>query len=440
MDKSSDILKSLSETLLLEVVQDCCGLEEVREEVEKNYLNNRWWPVTVSDWRLRMLVAGWSTRVSYAHIIHYEDVVHKVNDLGWEGLQRLGEGELRELVKPLGLPSSRLQYFFSLRTFIEGISSFSEFSETPHDEAIERFAREVDGSGYKVAQCAILYAKGYHCGIIPVDSGMVEMLQPLIPVRLPQAAIAHDILRRWLEEIVVSRSQDFHSIAAECRFNLEISEEITPTWWVHLVLIYYKRLHWNKRHLIGPFRRIDDSVEGEEETSVVLKEDGNVDLNRLPNIVIEGVDGAGKTSLARSLEEIGYTRIHSPLTPQGEDLFQKYEALIRGIENGPLVLDRCFISELVYGSAVRSGSRLSAVQCAYLLRLLADRAFFAFHLEETPEILAVRRPGTEIEVLRKLTQGYRNFFAGELGKIIPVYYLRSSQLAPGYIVRMFRSR
>jgi endonuclease III len=440
MNKPNDVLKALSETLLLEAVRECCGFEEVREEVEKNYNNNRWWPTTVLDWRLRMLVAGWSTRVSYAHIVHYEAVVQKTNNLGWEGLQRLTESELRDLVRPLGLPASRLQYFYSLRAFIERIPSFSEFSETPHAEIIDRLAREVDGSGYKVAQCAVLYAKGYHCGIIPVDSGMVEMLQPLIPVRLPQAAIAHDILRKWLEDIVAARSRDLHSIAATCGYNLGIAKEIAPTWWVHLVLIYYKRIHWNKRHLIGPFRRLKQPAENEEDNTPGLEVSKGTGLARLPSIVLEGVDGSGKTSLARSFEDMGYTRIHSPLTPQGEDLFQKYESLICGIGRGPMILDRCFISELVYGRTIRSGSRLSTEQCAYLLNLLADRAFVVFHLEEEPEVLAARRPDTDIGVLRTLIQGYREFFASELGKIMPVYYLRPSQIAPGYLVRMFRSR
>jgi hypothetical protein len=67
----------------------------------------------------------------------------------------------------------------------------------------------VKGAGYKVAQCAILYAKGYHCGIFPVGSGMKDMLGPCIGFELPKGALAHNIMRKQIEHLLNARSTDY---------------------------------------------------------------------------------------------------------------------------------------------------------------------------------------------------------------------------------------
>ena len=70
----------------------CAAQEpEIRDAVEANHDDNRWWPLSVSDWRVRMTVAGWSTRVSYAMINTYADVVAQADSLGWGGLTRLDD-------------------------------------------------------------------------------------------------------------------------------------------------------------------------------------------------------------------------------------------------------------------------------------------------------------------------------------------------------------
>ena len=38
--------------------------KELQEEVSKNFSNNLWWPSNVEDKRLRLIIAGLSTRVS----------------------------------------------------------------------------------------------------------------------------------------------------------------------------------------------------------------------------------------------------------------------------------------------------------------------------------------------------------------------------------------
>ena len=75
-------------------------------------------------------------------------------------------------------------------------------------------------------------------------------------------------------------------------------------------------------------------------------------LGRLANghdlIVLEGCDGAGKTTLAAALAaRHGHAIVHATRSPEGTDLFAKYHAILA--RPGPLVLDRSFVSELVYG-------------------------------------------------------------------------------------------
>ena len=91
---------------------------DVRAAVEANHDDNRWWPLSVSDWRVRMTVAGWSTRVSYAMIDTYSGVVSRADALGWDGLTALDDGAATALVRPLGLAASRVRYLRSLAGFV----------------------------------------------------------------------------------------------------------------------------------------------------------------------------------------------------------------------------------------------------------------------------------------------------------------------------------
>ncbi len=107
-------------------------------------------------------------------------------------------------------------------------------------------AAGISGAGYKVAQCAALYARGYHCGIIPADSGMVTKLAPFLGIPLsacpPRTRNSASCLRRarlpWRGE--------YRDLATRLGYRVTIPDEAPPTWLVHLVLIYFKRLYLNK--------------------------------------------------------------------------------------------------------------------------------------------------------------------------------------------------
>ncbi|MFE6101265.1 hypothetical protein ACFVQ4_14990 [Streptomyces laurentii] len=230
------------------LVSRASALPDVRAEVEANHDNNRWWPVTITDPRVRMLAAGWSTRVSYRMIDTYTKVIRSADTLGFDALTASTEGELAELVRPLGLARARIDYLRSLDELLQGWSKEGIDplpSSAGGDELIADFARRVRGASYKVAQCALLTARGYHCGIIPVDSGMVDKLAPALGLVLPSGPLAHERMRHVLEAAVHARADEFRALATEHGYQVSIPEDAEPTWFVHLVAIYFKRLYLN---------------------------------------------------------------------------------------------------------------------------------------------------------------------------------------------------
>lgn len=220
---------------------------EVQAAVEANHDDNRWWPLSVSDWRVRMTVAGWSTRVSYAMISTYANVVARADALGWSGLTRLDDVNLGAMVRPLGLTAARIGYLRSLAAFVSRADAAgTDLAGMRAGDLVSLFAAGVDGAGYKVAQCAALYARGYHCGIIPVDSGMVTRLAPFLGASLSTGPVAHEQFRHLLEESTVAMADHYRELATRLRYQVHIPDDADPTWFTHLVLIYFKRLYLNR--------------------------------------------------------------------------------------------------------------------------------------------------------------------------------------------------
>jgi hypothetical protein len=220
---------------------------DVRPAVEANHDDNRWWPRSVSDWRVRMAVAGWSTRVSYSMIETYSGVVARADSIGWDGLMALDEGAVTSLVRPLGLAASRVSYLRSLVGFLgHADAAGTDLPGMDAGELVRLLAASIHGAGYKVAQCATLYARGYHCGIIPVDSGMVTKLAPFLGVPLSPTPIAHEQFRELLEASTSAMADRYKDLAARLGFQVRIPDDANPTWFVHLVLIYFKRLYLNR--------------------------------------------------------------------------------------------------------------------------------------------------------------------------------------------------
>ena len=229
------------------LVARAAGQPAVQAAVEANHDDNRWWPLAVSDWRVRMTVAGWSTRVSYAMINTYSGVVYQADALGWDRLAALDDREATALVHPLGLAASRVRYLRSLAGFVAAADADgTDLAGMQPADLVRMLAAGISGAGYKVAQCAALYARGYHCGIIPADSGMVTKLAPFLGIPLRAGPAAHEELRQLLEASTTTMAWRYRDLAARLGYRVTIPDEASPTWLVHLVLIYFKRLYLNK--------------------------------------------------------------------------------------------------------------------------------------------------------------------------------------------------
>jgi hypothetical protein len=220
---------------------------DVRAAVEANHDDNQWWPLSIADWRMRMAVAGWSTRVSYSMISTYADVVSRADSLGWERLTVLDDAALGAIIRPLGLVASRVGYLRSLAEFVgHADTAGADLAGMQPEDLVRLFAARVRRAGYKVAQCATLYARGYHCGIIPVDSGMVSRLAPFLGIRLGSHPEAYEQLRHLLQAGTSAMAARYRDLASGLGYQVHIPDDADPTWFVHLVLIYFKRLYLNR--------------------------------------------------------------------------------------------------------------------------------------------------------------------------------------------------
>lgn len=134
-----------------------------------------------------------------------------------------------------------------------------------------------------------------------------------------------------------------------------------------------------------------------------------------PVIVVEGCDGTGKSTLATLLSsQYGYSVVRTGRLGDGTDLAERYRTVLD--QPGNLVLDRSFITELVYGPLRNGASRLTADQAAQLAFALADRGGVFVHLTAHPKALAWRlrtRDGHSptLDWIRSVMRGYRNVFA-----------------------------
>jgi len=114
---------------------------------------------------------------------------------------------------------------------------------------------------------------------------------------------------------------------------------------------------------------------------------GDIPAHR--TVVLEGCDGAGKTSLAERLaRDHGFAIVHSGRTPDGVDLAERYRQIL--IRPGRLALDRSFVSELVYGPLRHGGSRLADADVGDLATVVARRDGVLVHLTAPASVLRAR--------------------------------------------------
>lgn len=115
-------------------------------------------------------------------------------------------------------------------------------------------------------------------------------------------------------------------------------------------------------------------------------------------IIIEGLDGVGKTTVSTSLKQVGFEIHHLQYDEKNEKGFMNL--LLR--DKGNLVLDRAFITEVVYGPVLRNYSRIDVkalkrliyeykknkTKIIYLTALKEDLLYRKRNNKEDYEILA----------------------------------------------------
>ncbi len=225
------------------IINICSAQDMVKKEVKKNHDNNLWWPLDIEDYRKRLLIAGLSTRISYNMINSYREVIKNLNKYSYEEIKNMPQEQIIDLIKGLGLSNTRYKYLISMIDFIEKYNT--EINTLSNDELIKLIANNVCGASYKVAQCCVLYARGYYSGIMPVDSGMKDVELPCLGFEEYKNALGHDILRKELEKL--ASDNDMESIIKQNGYEeLNIPDYKNTSWFSHLILIYYKRYYCNK--------------------------------------------------------------------------------------------------------------------------------------------------------------------------------------------------
>ncbi|MEU3183037.1 hypothetical protein ABZ707_02305 [Streptomyces sp. NPDC006923] len=131
-------------------------------------------------------------------------------------------------------------------------------------------------------------------------------------------------------------------------------------------------------------------------------------------IILEGCDGTGKSTIATHLARThDFNTVHSLRTPDHLDLAGRYRDLLQ--QPGRLILDRCFISELVYGPLRRGRSRLTWAQAFDLAEAVAARDGVFLHLTAPPTVIRARlleRDGTaeDLSELTAIVSAYHRTF------------------------------
>lgn len=83
------------------------------------------------------------------------------------------------------------------------------------------------------------------------------------------------------------------------------------------------------------------------------------------HFIIEGPDGAGKTTYSRKLcEQFGLAYHHEGPPPADVDIFKHYKFLLE--TKIPTCFDRLHLGEMIYGPLLRGKSGISFEQCRYL--------------------------------------------------------------------------
>ena len=118
-------------------------------------------------------------------------------------------------------------------------------------------------------------------------------------------------------------------------------------------------------------------------------------------IIVEGIDGVGKSTVSAALEGIGYEVHHLRYDEKNEKGFM---SLLKS-DKGNLVLDRGFITEVVYGPVLRKYSRINDEALRRLVSEYGNSKTKIIYLTALKEDLLKRRR-KDIEDYKMLLEYY----------------------------------
>lgn len=127
-------------------------------------------------------------------------------------------------------------------------------------------------------------------------------------------------------------------------------------------------------------------------------------------IIIEGLDGTGKTTLKEGLLSYGFSSFHFDYDKESTDIFDKYCKIISGSDK-QTILDRSYISEMVYGNVIRKYSRINYKQLDELTFQCAKKGTIIVYLYASQNVLLSRRLGDPDDI--SMLQGYYDMLCRE---------------------------
>lgn len=106
-------------------------------------------------------------------------------------------------------------------------------------------------------------------------------------------------------------------------------------------------------------------------------------------IIIEGPDGSGKTTLANKLsEQTGYPIEHRSKPETEEEKKKMYDMYLQMCKSKRnVILDRCWYSEIVYGTVMRDASMISIYDMYALEKQLSKVGALLIYCTDTESAL-----------------------------------------------------
>lgn len=108
-------------------------------------------------------------------------------------------------------------------------------------------------------------------------------------------------------------------------------------------------------------------------------------------IIVEGIDGVGKTTICKKFQLEGYDYKHFNYDESCHDIKKKYMHDIFFNIRKKTVFDRSFISEYCYGNIYRQNSRISLSECIELFEFYKNKKILLIYVEASRNLILERR-------------------------------------------------